>query len=203
MGNWGVHYMDAIRWMVGETAPVAITATGGKYVLTDDRNIPDTMEVFFEFASGRVVQFGIHEAGTIPGIEPGEILLSGTKGNIAIDQNSYHVTPARPGQFQDWKQLTEAEDYSLKSDTQYGDLGISENSTGRLIRNFLDCVRTRETPWCTLEEGHRSTSFAHLANIALETGQRIEWDAEKEEITNHKAANDLLMYEYRSPWKLS
>ncbi len=26
MGNWGVHYMDAIRWMMGETAPVAISA---------------------------------------------------------------------------------------------------------------------------------------------------------------------------------
>ena len=26
MGNWGVHYMDVIRWMIGETAPSAITA---------------------------------------------------------------------------------------------------------------------------------------------------------------------------------
>jgi predicted dehydrogenase len=44
MGNWGVHYMDAIRWMLGETAPVAISAHGGKYVLDHDSDIPDTME---------------------------------------------------------------------------------------------------------------------------------------------------------------
>ena len=50
MGNWGVHYMDVIRWMMGETAPVAITATGGKYAVEDDRNIPDTMEVLFELS---------------------------------------------------------------------------------------------------------------------------------------------------------
>jgi len=203
MGNWGVHYMDAIRWMVGETAPVAITAHGGKYVLNDDRNIPDTMEVLFEFKSGMIVQFGIHEAGTIPGIEPGEVMLSGTKGTISIDQNGYQIKPARSGQFQDWDKLIEAEDYNLQSDSQHGDLGIKENSTGVLIRNFLDCVKSRETPWCTLEDGHRSTSFAHLANIALETGGRIEWDPYKEQITNNEAANKMLHYEYRSPWKLS
>lgn len=40
MGNWGIHYMDAIRWMMGEVAPIAITALGGKYVLDHDGNIP-------------------------------------------------------------------------------------------------------------------------------------------------------------------
>jgi hypothetical protein len=55
---------------------------------------------------------------------------------------------------------------------------------------------------CSLEEGHRSTSFAHLANIALAMGTRIEWDAENERVTNNPAANDLLHYEYRAPWSL-
>ena len=59
-----------------------------------------------------------------------------------------------------------------------------------------------DNPWCTLEDGHRSTSFAHLANIALETGMRIEWDPVKERITNSEKANDLLHYQYREPWKL-
>ena len=53
-----------------------------------------------------------------------------------------------------------------------------------------------------MEEGHRSTSFAHLANIALEVGGRIEWDAENERIINNDKANDLLHYEYRKPWSL-
>ena len=63
-------------------------------------------------------------------------------------------------------------------------------------------MKTRETPLCPLEEGHRSTSFAHLANIALETKSRIEWDPENERVTNLPAANDLLHYEYRQPWSL-
>src|SRR5690606_10325874 len=48
MGNWGVHFMDVIRWMMGETAPSSIIATGGNYAIDDDRTIPDTMQVTFE-----------------------------------------------------------------------------------------------------------------------------------------------------------
>ena len=83
-----------------------------------------------------------------------------------------------------------------------GDPDAKEDSVARLIRNFLDCVKTRETPWCPLEEGHRSTTFAHLANIALARGKRLEWDATSERFANDEKANDLLHYEYRKPWTL-
>ena len=78
----------------------------------------------------------------------------------------------------------------------------SNDSTENLIRNFLDCIKNGDEPICTLEEGHRSTCFAHLANISLELGQRIEWDSVQEKITNSGKANDFLHYKYRAPWKL-
>jgi predicted dehydrogenase len=152
MGNWGVHYMDVIRWLVGETAPSAITAHGGKYAVKDDRNIPDTMEVLFEFDSGMIIQFSIHEASGGGGIRGGEIELNGAKGNLVADQNGYQVTPARSGQFQTWDKLIEPKEEKLKGNAKFGDLAIAENSTARLIRNFLDCVKDRNEPWCPLEE---------------------------------------------------
>jgi predicted dehydrogenase len=202
MGNWGVHYMDVIRWLIGEQAPVSITAHGGKHILTDDRTIPDTMEVNFEFASGCIVQFHIYEASDAGGIQGGEIELRGTKGTLIASQDGYKIIPAGPGQFQTWEKLVEAQEKKLEGDASFGDLAIKENSTNNLIRNFIDCVKSREKPVCSLEEGHRSTSFSHLANISLETGTRIEWDPEEEKITNNKDANKLLHYEYRKPWKL-
>lgn len=201
MGNWGVHYMDVIRWMVDEKAPVAVSAHGSK-LLDDDKTIPDTMEVTFEFASGMLAQFHIYEACGATGVNGGEIEFGGTHGNLVSSQNGYRISPVKPGQFQSWEQLVEPEEKTLKSDAQHGDLGIREDSTANLIRNFLDCVKSREAPLCSLEEGHRSTSFAHLANISLAMGTRIEWDAETEQVTNNPAANDLLNYEYRSPWSL-
>ncbi|MCK5699739.1 MAG: Gfo/Idh/MocA family oxidoreductase [Cyclobacteriaceae bacterium] len=202
MGNWGVHYMDVIRWMVGEKAPTSISAHGGKYAVNDDRTIPDTMEVLFEFDSGTIIKFSIHEANGGGRIQGGEVELNGTKGNLIADQNGYNVVPARSGQFQSWKELISPKEEQLEGNAKFGDLAIKEDSSARLVRNFLDCVKSKEEPWCPLEEGHRSTSFAHLANIALEVGGRIEWDAENEKITNNKKANELLHYEYRKPWAL-
>ncbi|HKJ69883.1 MAG TPA: hypothetical protein VKA68_18145, partial [bacterium] len=72
-----------------------------------------------------------------------------------------------------------------------------------LIGNFLECVKSRNKNdlLCDLETGHRSTTFALLANIALETGTRLEWDPDREIITNNKYANDLLHYQYRRTWR--
>lgn len=200
MGNWGVHYMDVIRWMMGETAPVSITAVGGKYATDDDRTIPDTMDVIYEFASGSLITFSIYEASGGGLFQSGEVELRGTKGTLNADENGYKITPVRAGQFQDWKQAGTAEEQSSK--TQMLADGSSGDSTASVVRNFIDCVKSRNTPFCPLEEGHRSTSFAHLANIAIATGQRLMWDGEKELFTNSEKANQMLHYEYRKPWIL-
>ena len=203
MGNWGVHYMDVIRWMIGESAPIAITATGGKYAVQDDRDIPDTLEVIFEMSSKAIIKFSIHEANGGGSIKGGEVELNGSKGNLVASQNGYVISPSKAGQFQSWNKLVETSEKRLKgSANEFGDIGSKENSTGNLIRNFLDCIKNGDQPLCRLEDGHRSTCFAHLANISLELGQRIEWDSHLERITNSEKANDYLHYEYRAPWKL-
>lgn len=200
MGNWGVHFMDVIRWMLGETAPVAISAHGGKYVLDHDGDIPDTAQVTYEFASGTIASFCIYEASSGALFPQGEVELRGTKGTLYASESGYQIIPTTKGQFQNWNKQMEAEEYKAKNEMLTD--GSSGDSTANLVRNFLDCVKSRATPLCTLEEGHRSTSFAHLANIALATKERLQWDPAKERFTNSDTANQLLHYEYRNPWKL-
>jgi predicted dehydrogenase len=200
MGNWGVHFMDVIRWMMGEKAPSAISAHGGKYILDHDGDIPDTMQVTFEFPSGAIVSFCIYEASS-GGLFPwGEIELRGTKGTLYASESGYRITPTRSGQFQSWDKLMDAEEYEAKNEMLSD--GSSGSSTATLVRNFLDCIKTRGKPLCTLEDGHRSTSFAHLANIALATKEHLQWDSLNERFINSEKANQLLHYEYRKPWKL-
>jgi predicted dehydrogenase len=202
MGNWGVHYMDAIRWMMGATAPVSITAVGTRASVDDDRTIPDTMAVLFEMPNGCIVHFDINEASGALHVAGREITLCGTKGTLCTSENGYDMTPTRPGQFQTWEPFIKEESYELGGDKAFGDLGTKEDSTQNLIDDFIKCVRTREQPICSLEDGHRSTTFAHLANISLRLKRRIEWDADEERITNIPEANELLHYEYRAPWTL-
>lgn len=200
MGNWGVHYMDVIRWMMNEQAPVSISAHGGNFAVDDDRDIPDTMHVTYEFASGSIVTFSIFEATSNRFIPYGEVELRGTSATLFAGEGGYRIIPTTRGQFQTWEKLADAEEFT-PGDEMLAD-GSSRNSTQNLVRNFLDCMKSRNPPLCTLEEGHRSTSFAHLGNIALATRQRLDWDSEKEVFTNSREANRLLHYKYRKPYTL-
>jgi predicted dehydrogenase len=194
MGNWGVHYCDAMRWVLDEEAPLSVTAHGGKYIVQDDRTIPDTLEVIFEFASGKLMVFGQYEACDGRPLPTGEIEFCGTLGNMypGTEAAGCKIFAPESGQFQAPAKRSGPQEIAPMD----GDL------THQHIRNFLDCVKSRAKCNCDLETGHRSTSFAHLANLALSVRSRIEWDAKNERITNNKQASAMMDYEYRAPWKI-
>jgi predicted dehydrogenase len=158
--------------------------------------------VFFEFKSGTIVQFSIHEASSGGGIVGGEIELNGSKGTLLASQDGYRVVPASPGQFQTWEKLVEETSAEVKGEQGHGDLQIKEDSTANLVNDFIECIQTGREPLCSLEDGHRSTCFAHLANISLAMNMRLEWDPVAERISNSEKANELLHYQYREPWTL-
>jgi predicted dehydrogenase len=194
LGNWGVHYFDAIRWLTGDEAPAAVVAVGGIYAVKDDRTIPDTLQAVFELPSGCLLLFGQYEASSSPALKWGEMELRGTQGALYVSTKGYRIFAERGGQFQDPGPRGKDEEFE-------GEVGF-DNMTELHIRNFLDCIRSREKPNADAEVGHRSCVFSHLANIALATKSRIEWDPETERITNNEAANDLLHYEYRKGYTL-
>ena len=194
MANWGVHYCDAIRWVLGEEAPLSISAHGGRFAVRDDRTVPDTMEVIFELASGVLVVFGQYEASGISPLQDGEIEFRGTLGNLYPGGRGYKIVSSPGGQFQPGEPRIEPEEKEVPEG--------GNSLTIQHIRNFLDCVKTRKRTHCDMETGHRSTTFALLANIALATKSRLEWDRRTERFTNNDEANKLLHYEYRQPWTL-
>jgi len=202
ISNNGVHYLDLIRWMLNEEAPVSISAHGGKFAIDDDRTIPDTLNATFEFASGKIVNMQVLEATSGSFVPYGFIEMRGTNGTLYTNENDYKIVPTQAGQFQDWKKLTEPEEFKLEEKENVPAEKSILNSTANHIRNFLECIKSRKVPNASPETGHRSTSMAHLATIAMITRERLLWDKDKEVFTNSEAANKLLSYEYRKPYKL-
>ncbi len=202
VANQGVHFLDAIRWMTGDLAPSSVCAMGGRFAVDDDRTIPDTMEVTFQCPSGRLIVFGQYEACGNPALaQNGWAELRGTLGTAYLQEELVNIIPERGGQFQDRKPRMEPMEIrppELPKGKRVANLSV----TAQHARNFLDCIRSRATPNCDVEIGHRSTTFSLLANISLATGLRIEWDPQQEKITNSTEANHLLHYEYRKPWSL-
>jgi predicted dehydrogenase len=56
--NFGVHYIDFIQWALGADAPEMVTALGGRVSgMTDNREIPDTLEAVWQYPGGTLVTF--------------------------------------------------------------------------------------------------------------------------------------------------
>ena len=181
--DWGIHLIDATRFILGETAPTAVTATGGIYRLTDKITTPDTLTVQFEFARCPVTwRHRLWGSAELTSEFNNGIFFYGEKGTVFVTDQKWIYLPNGKG--------AERQVNDTKSDLV--PLHVAE---------FLDAVRHRKPVSATVAEAHLSTSAVKLAMIAYETGARLAWDAKSEQITNHPEAAKLLKRAYRAPWK--
>ena len=77
--------------------------------------------------------------------------------------------------------------------------------TGRSLdhmRNFLDCVKSREETVANPTAMHRSMSTVHAANICMWLERDLEYDPVNEEFINDDEANRLRSRAERAPWVL-
>jgi predicted dehydrogenase len=207
VGNWGVHYLDAMRWMMNESVPCAITAVGGKYFSPNsDATIPDTMTCLFEFSSGKLLEFNIFEGGLSrpisSGTVKGEIELSSGDAQVLASQNGWEINPVRHREFAN-DPVNKFKPIRFEQKSELLEDGSAGDCTQNVINDFLNCCITRNpNVLCPLEEGHRSTMFSHLANISYKLGRRLEWDADAERFVNCPEANSMLHYTYRKGYTL-
>ncbi len=207
--NFGVHYLDMIHWALGQNAPLAVAALGGKFAITDNREVPDTMEVMWHYPGNTLVTFSQFNATAARGssIPNCEIEFRGTKGTLFLLSNGYEVVPdsITPNEFVARTPLDRTLERAYRTGSKPQIQARAQKGTaptGLHARNFLDCVRSRQTCNCDIEVGHRDTSAALIGNIAHKTRSLLEWDAKTERFTNKPEANRFLSYEYRAPYKL-
>jgi hypothetical protein len=70
------------------------------------------------------------------------------------------------------------------------------------MKNWLNCIKSREKPIADVEIGHRSATVCHLGNIARRLGRKLTWDPDKEIFPGDKEANQYLEREHRKGWEL-
>jgi predicted dehydrogenase len=205
--NMGIHYLDVIHWALGVNAPLAVTAMGGRYVVPDNREIPDTLEALWHYPGDTLVTFTQFNAnGAHAAAKPCEIEFRGTKGTLYLRSTGWEVVPELITQ-NEFPQRSPV-DRKLERGWRTGEAPMIEpkKGTGRAdtadhARNFLDCIKSRAACNSDIESAHRSTCTTLIANIALQTKSYLEWDAQAEKFTNNAAANKLLRYDYRAPLK--
>ena len=183
---WTVHLLDTVYQIFDLKGPNAVNVSGGKYLLDDSRDTPDTAMATFDFDGMTVVCSCLHTTTFTFGgrrVDHG-IQLIGTQGTMLIDRKGYQILPE-----------------GANSQPILSPEGLTDGY-GEHQRKFVDCVRSRTKPPCDAEDGHRSSTALQLANISYRTGRKIFWDPRREQILNDPDACRYLSKEYRKPWSL-
>jgi len=181
--DWGIHLIDATRYILGETTPRSVQASGGIYYFKDQITTPDVLTVHFDFAKCPV--FWRHRLWGAQEYTPetaNGIFFYGENGTIFVTDNRWVIIPKERNK----------ERIEHKAEADMGTAHMAE---------FLEAVRTRKPAGCTIEEGHRSTATVKLAMIAYDVGAKIAWDEGTEQIVGNSTAAALLKRPYRTPWK--
>jgi len=212
MTNLGQHSLDIVDWNLGPLALKSVASFGGRLALTDNGETPDTQDAIFDFP-GFTAAWSHREAAQ--GETAGSaFVFCGTKGSLSISRNGFTITPDRVirpenavPQFTDGGQpvggvarVREPMEARLWTTAVNDQSGNSLDQFRRHVRNFLDCIKSRQQPISDLESGHRVASLCHLANLSLQLGRSLHWDAKAETIRGDDEAAKLLERPYRAPW---
>jgi len=192
MSDWGVHLIDMGLWakdvVKGPEKVVTYAGNLSKQVMA--RETFDTMNVIYpknDFVINYDLTAGIQQG---PFDSAYGIQFIGEKGTLVTDRSKYHLYPEWDGQKN-----------APRTEEVHYDQG--KESHREHVDNFLECLKSRETPACPPEIGRAAAVHVHIANIAARVGENVlEWDDANNRFTNCEKANELITPEYRKPWKL-
>ena len=207
MTNLGAHSIDIVQWYMQEKGPKAVAAVGGRLVLEDDGETSDTQDAVYEY-NGFTTSWSHREASV--GSRSGAGLeFYGTKGSLRIGRGGFEIRgdlkrppenaiPRFKGHPSGGVRRVEAKkEFWLEP---MKEPGSSPQQFDLHVRNFLDCIKSRQRPISDVADGHYTTLACHLSNISLKIGRKIRWDTEKEEIIGDREASQHLERPYRKPW---
>jgi predicted dehydrogenase len=181
LGNQGIHQMDIARWGLGKDEfPKAVQASGGRFGYKDDGETPNTELVSLEFDDS-LLQFEVRGLATNEelGAKVGD-LFYGTEGVLAITSYTTWQTYLGPKM----------------------EKGPGGTGSGDHFANFLSAVKARDPKILAadIEEGHLSSAYCHLGNIAYRLGRKLHVNPSNESFVNDPEADRMLTREYRAPF---
>jgi predicted dehydrogenase len=152
--------------------PSKVMAGGGIYVFKDTREVPDTFHLIGEYKQGHSVVLTSSMANSqhIPG------LIRGHKGTIVMVE---HGMFEEPTDFITLKPEEETIDeaYVAKFGKEPKQIPIEKENDEMLhVRNFLDCVRSRQKPRLDVETAARAQVLISMSVQSYREGRVLYFD---------------------------
>ncbi len=193
-GGWlpgmAPHIIDLPIWALDLGLPIRTSCLGGRFVIHDDGDAPDVQEVLWQYP-GLVMtwmgmlanSYGFDLHGKPESRRRLGIYFHGVDGTMFCDYGSHEIVP--------------------EGDRMKGRQPPKPSippSPGH-EREWLNSIKSRKEPSCSVSYHVRVDVPLVLANLSLRLGRTIQLDPATEKIVGDEEAARLSKPEYRAPWK--
>ena len=186
------HQIDTVHWFSGLPHPRSVVANGGIYQWHDGRQNFDTMTAVFDYgplndmSKGFQVVYSSRFSNSAGGVKE---LYYSNAGMLNLDTNK--ITPEgglRAKEAAEMKmQPNLLAEMSLADAIAQTPVATSANTgadnlTSAHMRNWMECIRSRQTPHADVHAGYNHSTAICMTIAALQTGKRVTFDDAKQEV---------------------
>jgi predicted dehydrogenase len=188
--DWGTHHVDSAHWAMDTelTGPVEVWGSA-QFPEKGLWNVHGTFHTEALYANG------VKISDTFPN----GIKLEGTEGWIFVTRGYYPVAAGNiTANANGTKPLDASNPEIIRSIIGPDEIHLYESNDQH--GNWLDCIRSRETPVTPVEVAHRSCSACLIHHIAMKLKRKVYWDPAQEHFIHDDEANSLLSRVQRLPY---
>ena len=186
-GDLLTHLWDGVNMVVGMGIPESAVAQGGTYFWKGDREVPDMWHVTYDYPRK---EMAVTFACSFHNRHVGEVAqFLGREMTLEVSPRFCRTYSAewkpeyrdKTRQLQDKalqaglapEEIVVPPEYSMKRD----ELTVSTHMT-----NFIECMRSRETPRCCVDRAFQEAVALLMSVEAFRRERKVKWDVAKEEI---------------------
>jgi predicted dehydrogenase len=203
IAGWGIHPMDIAVWGGGDLLSGPVEVEGrGTFHAEGACDTATGWNIDMKFGSGVTLRFEGTPNWPNPGAPACDIwthrqewsqryrriaehgtAFEGTDGWVHVDRSGINLQP---------ENLIDEDENAFH---------VQLTRSPDHVRNFLDCVKSRASTVCPIDESVWSDTLCEISDIALRLNRKVVWDPKKERFIGDSEANlRLLPRPMRAPW---
>lgn len=217
-GGWtagmGPHILDLPVWALDLPYPSEVSASGGRFIISDDGDAYDNHEVLWRYPkltmawmSSLTNSYGFDLHGRPSRRRRLGIYFHGTFGTMWSNYEGNRIVPEDTAMNEfikpDVVAKKQAPDYPVRAMYNIPELRPVEQkiplSPGHEFE-WIECIKTRQAPSCAPDYHSRINVPIALSHLSLKLGRSLRFDPTSQQIIGDPEATRLSVPQYRSPW---
>jgi len=175
-----------VHYFLDDPFPKSVVAHGGVFAWHDGRENPDTFQALLEYPKGFLVSYSTSFGNDAPGFTR-YMGKKATLINIGGEGSPRYQVVEEKGNHEDDAEVDRkraAKYVLLPGETKIPPMAIDDLSTEHMA-NWFECMRSRQQPHCTVQDGFAHSVACMMAAEAYWSGRKVYWDAASETIVDH------------------